>query len=80
MVTDGFKSLGSLCYKGSYNPDGVHAVMVVKAKPSLDALAAPIDYTYLWGADPNYDYCSFWRPVPPAGYKAMGVVQWGGYV
>jgi len=79
VVTDGFRSLGSLCYEGSYNPDGVHGVMVVKAKPGSDALAAPVDYTYLWGADPNWDNCSFWRPIPPTGYRAMGVVQWAGY-
>ena len=79
VVTDGFRSLGSLCYEGSYNPDGVHGVMVVKAKPGSNALAAPVDYTDWWGADPRWDNCSFWRPIPPTGYRAMGVVQWAGY-
>jgi hypothetical protein len=79
LVTDGFRALGPMCYKGGYNPDGVHAVMVVKAKPGSDVLAPPTDYELLWGADPTYDVGAFWMPVPPVGYKAMGVVAWQGY-
>lgn len=81
LVTDGFRALGPLCYNADLvtDPNGVYAVMVVKAKPGSDALASPIDYEFLWGANPDYDIGAFWRPVPPDGYKAMGVVAWQGY-
>lgn len=69
LTTDGFKPLGTLCYSGLSGPDASYGVMVVKAKTGSDALAAPTDYTLVPG---SIQY--FWIPVPPAGYKAMGIV------
>ncbi|KAF2125610.1 putative vacuolar protein sorting-associated protein [Dothidotthia symphoricarpi CBS 119687] len=45
-------------------------------KPSKSAVARPVDYTEIWrdtksGATKNG---AFWRPVPPAGYVALGDV------
>jgi hypothetical protein len=79
--TDGFKPLGSLGFTNYYNPNGIHAVMVVKAKEGSNALAAPVDYAWVYhdwesGA---YDDGSFWTPIPPAGYKAMGTVAQAGW-
>jgi hypothetical protein len=81
VITEGFKPLGSLGFGGYYNPDGHHAVMVVKTKAGSDALAAPLDYELVWsdqGSGANDDG-SFWMPVPPTGYKAMGIVAQSGY-
>ena len=81
VTTDGFKPLGSLGFRGYYNPDGIHGVMIVKAKSGSDALAPPADYTEIWndkGTGSDTDG-SFWMPVPPQGYKAMGVVVQAGY-
>jgi hypothetical protein len=76
-TTDGFKPLGSLCISGTDNPDGTHGVMLVKAKDGSDALAAPVDYTLLWASDATGGI-SLWVPVPPDGYKAMGLVAHSG--
>ncbi|MEJ2103524.1 MAG: Vps62-related protein [Ignavibacteriaceae bacterium] len=81
VTTDGFKPLGSLGFDGYYNPDGLHGIMVVKAKTGSNALAAPTDYTLVWndqGTGSNSDG-SFWMPVPPTGYIAMGLVAQSGY-
>ena len=82
VVTNGFKPLGSLGIASSSNPDGKYAVMVVKGKSGSNALAAPIDYTLLvdGSSDNQPDInVSFWIPVPPAGYKAMGIVAQTGF-
>jgi len=81
VTTDGFKALGSLGFSQYYDPNGIHGVMVVKAKNGSDALASPVDYTQVWndsGSGASNDG-SFWIPVPPAGYKAMGIVAQKGY-
>jgi hypothetical protein len=79
VTTDGFRALGSLGLgpDGYPNPNGAYAMMVVKAKPGHEnALAEPVDYHLIYydhgsGADM---YGSFWRPIPPPGYVAMGTV------
>jgi hypothetical protein len=76
-TTDGFKPLGSLNISGIDNPNGTHGVMLVKAKDGSDALAAPVDYTLLWASDATGGI-SLWVPVPPDGYKAMGIVAHSG--
>lgn len=81
VATNGFKALGSLGFRQYYDPNGKHGVMVVKAKNGSDALASPVDYTLVWndvGSGASNDG-SFWIPVPPAGYKAMGIVAQKGY-
>ena len=81
LTTDGFKALGSLGFQGHYNPTGKHGVIVLKAKSGSEALAAPVDYTLLFSDQGSHakDSGSFWIPVPPAGYKAMGIVTQSGY-
>ena len=81
VTSDSFNALGSLGFRGYYNPNGIHGIMVVKAKAGSDALLNPTDYTLVYndigsGADNDG---SFWAPVPPAGYKAMGIVAQRGY-
>jgi len=78
---DGFFALGSLAQRGYADPSGKEGVMVVQAKEGSDAIAHPVDYTKIWddsgsGAD---DDGSIWRPVPPDGYVAMGLVAQRGY-
>ena len=49
---------------------------VVKAKPGSDALAEPLGYNWIYN-DYNsgaYMYGSFWEPIPPEGYVALGTV------
>ncbi|NTV97468.1 MAG: Vps62-related protein, partial [Thiobacillus sp.] len=46
-------------------------IMVVKAKSGSDALKPPTDYQHVWNPA---DSSSFWNPVPPTGYKALGSV------
>jgi hypothetical protein len=82
ITTDGFFSLGSLGFKNYYNPDNLLGIMIVKAKPGSDAIAHPTDYTLVYndiGSGANSDG-SFWTPVPPSGYKAMGLVAQTGYL
>lgn len=81
VATDGFRALGSLGQSGYTDPNGRKAVMVVKAKSGSSALAEPVDHTLVWsdqGSGASNDG-SFWTPVPPAGYVAMGTVAQRGY-
>jgi len=81
ITTDGFRAIGSLGQSGYNNPDGKKSIMAVKAKDGSDALAEPTDYTLVWndkGSGSDNDG-SFWIPVPPAGYVAMGIVAQRGY-
>jgi len=78
VTTDGFRALGALGLgpNGYPNPNGANAMVVVKAKPGSDALAAPLGYNWIWsdvntGADM---FGSFWAPIPPPGYVALGTV------
>jgi hypothetical protein len=79
VTKDGYHALGSLGLgpNGYPNPNGTRAVMVVKAKPGHEnALAFPTDYEQIYNdANSGADmFGSFWRPIPPAGYVAMGTV------
>jgi len=81
ITSNGYRPLGSLGFSYYGNPDGVFGVMVVKAKPGSNSLAPPTDYTLIYndaGSGANNDG-SFWAPIPPAGYKAMGIVAQAGY-
>lgn len=81
VTTDGFKPLGTLCIPGVENPDGKYGIMVVKAKDGSNALANPVDYTLVTDNSDTYwvTQCSIWIPVPPEGYKAMGIVVKDGF-
>ena len=77
----GYYSLGSLGGDAWADPNGNKAVIVVKELNDSGALAAPLDYALIWtdsGSGANLDG-SFWRPIPPAGYVACGVVAQLGY-
>ena len=79
ITTNGFRALGTLaCGPNGYpNPNGTFAMMVVKAKPGHeDALADPVGYQLIYNDHGSgaHMYGSFWRPLPPAGYVAMGTV------
>ena len=83
VVTDGFKALGSLALRvwGCPNIDGRQWMIVVKADSGSTALAAPLRYIREYddagsGASLNG---SFWTPVCPAGYAAMGTVAQRGW-
>jgi hypothetical protein len=79
VTTDGFRAIGSLaCGPDGYpDPNGTFAIMVVKAKLGHeDALAEPVSYQLIYndrGSGATM-YGSFWRPIPPDGYVAMGTV------
>ena len=79
VTSNGFRAVGSLgCGPDGYpDPNGTYAIMVVKAKPGHeDALAEPTGYELIYN-DRNshaYMYGSFWRPIPPDGYTALGTV------
>jgi len=72
----GYYPLGSVGYPNYISPADLGAqvaAIVVKEVGDSGALAAPTDYTKIWSA--SYDNAgSFWLPVAPIGYVAMGVV------
>jgi hypothetical protein len=83
VTSDGFKALGSLAQRswGCTGLDGRQWMLVVKAVPGSDALAAPTGYIREYddaGSGASLDG-SFWTPVCPAGYVPMGTVAQSGY-
>ena len=77
----GFYRLGSVGGDGWSDPSNSKAAIVVKALSGSTALAAPTDYQQIWndsGSGGDEDG-SFWRPIPPPGYVACGVVAQYGY-
>ncbi|MDH4743142.1 Vps62-related protein [Sphingomonas sp. CBMAI 2297] len=77
-----FRPLGSVCVGGHANINFNRASMLLANAPDHVALAAPLDYSWVWddhgsGAKTN---CSVWRPVPPEGYVALGDVAASGYL
>lgn len=74
----GFSSMGSYG-QGNYNsPDG--SVLVVKELES-GALAYPTGFNLVYndkGSGADLDG-SFWEPIPPKGYVAMGILCVRGY-
>lgn len=83
----GLRAVGSVAV-GNYNDlNNNWAVMLVGDNPDnhrpgeAPAVQSPVDYQGLWndkGSGSASDG-SFWRPVAPAGYIALGDVAWGGY-
>ena len=83
VTEDGFKPLGSLGLQTWGCPDinGREWMIAVRAKEGSDALAQPLSYVREFddagsGASLNG---SFWTPMCPAGYVAMGTVAQSGY-
>lgn len=66
----GFHAVGS--YLGLWGVDinGQQAAMVVQAKSGSDAIAITDEFEQVL----NYSDRIFWRPIPPEGYKALGMM------
>lgn len=76
----GFHALGDLGVGHYYHATSDSQHLLVKAEDP-DALRHPVRYDRVWGdwgSGANQDG-SFWRPVPPAGYRALGLVCETGY-
>lgn len=79
----GFFPLGDVVVPGHENINGERVVAVVREADSPSenpargrALSRPNDYEQVWndsgsGAKKN---CTLWRPIPPDGYVALGLV------
>jgi hypothetical protein len=79
----GYFPLGDFAANGFVNINGNTIVAVVCEDPTADedkskgkALSAPKDFERVWkdsssGADAD---CTIWRPIPPTGYVALGMV------
>lgn len=82
-ILPGYFPLGDVAISSNGNVNGSIAVAVVceSGSPSVDgtkgnALSRPDDFERVWiasgsGATTN---ASIWRPIPPAGYVALGLV------
>lgn len=78
-----FFSLGDIATDSYHNINQSKIVAVVSDANKVDgtALRPPLDYELVWkdtgsGARTNF---SIWRPLPPEGYVAMGLVCGVGY-
>lgn len=82
-VLPGYFPVGDLVVTGDTNINGLRVAAVVRESglPSADsskgnALSRPEDFERIWtdeGSGSATD-TSIWRPIPPAGYVAMGLV------
>ncbi|MFJ9371511.1 Vps62-related protein [Nocardia sp. NPDC101769] len=63
-----------------YDPRGKHGGLIVKDASSAGLLRPPVDYELIWSyfVYPSYRFASLWRPIPPAGYVALGDYFQGG--
>jgi|AGTN01.2.fsa_nt_gi Plant protein of unknown function (DUF946). len=82
VVESGWYFVGDLAEPSYREP--THQAMLVKAvndDPTNPALAAPIDWkpVYFDRGSTAYKDTSFWAPVPPDGYFALGCVAVQGY-
>lgn len=79
----GFFPLGDVIVPGHENINGIKVVAVVREGDSPsenpargNALSRPNDYEQVWndsGSGAKKD-CTLWRPIPPDGYVALGLV------
>jgi hypothetical protein len=81
VVPEGWHALGSLGVRGYGDPNGAEWMIVVKEDGSSPALATPTDYRREYDDDdsgaPNDG--SFWTPLCPAGFVALGAVAQTGW-
>ena len=78
-VPDGYYSLGDFAQRG-YGAPPAGSVQLVKPLEE-GVLAPPVDFELIWkdsGSGAARDG-SFWRPIAPEGYRALGVVCQSGY-
>lgn len=82
VVPAGFRAFGSIGIVGYDDPSGEEAALCAReTTPGSGALRAPDGYELIWGdhrSGATLDG-SCWRPVPPAGYVALGDVFVRGY-
>jgi hypothetical protein len=74
VLPEGYCALGLLGIPDWSNPNGRYAMMVVKADEGSDALAGPTGYELVWQCYPWLVPASFWTPIAPSGYVALGTV------
>jgi hypothetical protein len=67
---EGFYALGGLLTLETSFPNGRITMMTVKPKPGTDAIA----FTDSFVTTDQAFRGRIWKPIPPAGYKAMGYV------
>ncbi len=70
-----------LGYYGQSNYNQAKGVVIVVKELISGALARPVDYEIVWqdsGSGAGMDV-TFWRPIPPNGYVALGLVVIGNY-
>ncbi|KAG6476547.1 uncharacterized protein LOC122024599 [Zingiber officinale] len=81
-IPEGFFSLGHFCHRCDQPLHGFVLVVrenaATKHSTGLPALVEPVDYAIIWSSnDFSDDYdrgCSyFWLPIPPEGYRALGI-------
>jgi hypothetical protein len=72
-VLPGYYALGSVGFRGQANPNNQFAALMVKEVGGSSALAAPVDYELIRSFDFSYPG-SFWLPIAPPGYVALGAV------
>jgi hypothetical protein len=83
MPDPSWHALGSLGFKGYYNPNGKHWMMIVKeSKKGSGVLKKPVSYKKEYeDRDTRANLNgSFWTPICESGYVAMGTVvvdHWG---
>lgn len=78
VVTPGYYALGHLA-KAGYAAPVAEMVMVKAIDPT--ALRHPVDYRKIYGdhGTGGDQDGSFWEPIPPAGYVALGMVAMRSY-
>ncbi len=70
IAPEGFYALGGMWTSDFAFPDGKISVMAVKPRPGSDAIA----FTHSFITTVEKFSGRLWKPIPPAGYKAMGYV------
>jgi hypothetical protein len=83
QTADGYYPVGDLGQAGYGDPNGHRAIAVVRdtAGASGTALRPPTGFERIWtdrGSGAHEDG-SMWRPIPPPGYVALGLVCNRGY-
>ncbi|MBN1655694.1 MAG: Vps62-related protein [Deltaproteobacteria bacterium] len=81
VVPEGWHALGSFGVQGYGDPTHDHWMIVVKEKDGAEALSSPVGYQMEYddsGSGATADG-SFWTPICPAGFVALGAVAQSGY-
>uniref|UniRef100_A0ACD5UKB4 Uncharacterized protein n=1 Tax=Avena sativa TaxID=4498 RepID=A0ACD5UKB4_AVESA len=71
-VPDGFRALGHYAQPNNRSLFG-HVLVVRDASGTGALLASPLDCTLVWSSGQDGGAGFFWLPVPPDGYRAVGV-------